>query len=461
MKNENNEKFKIDLKTKVQFALGGIGFNLSAGFFAAWLLNFYIKVVKLDPLLWGLAWALYVVWNAVNDPLMGYLGDQTRTRFGRRVPWLMVATPFISIAFFFLFFPPLLDPTLISSQWIYFLWLFLFLLSYDTFYTIIGITQKALVAELSILPEERASSTFFWSFGTLFGQVTTFVIPFLFIVNEDPYTQNLPTFQFLVILFAIIGALFLGMMSFGIKEKKEFVFAEKKKMKFIESIKYTIKNNSFIIYTLFSFTLVFMNSMIYSQISFFVQDVLQVSSSSLLSSVPILVFIGASLVGYPIGLFFNKKFGGKRGIIYLSVIVIFGLVFLTLSFEYITSNLALLIIGIGYSGMGLIAPILMADIIDLDELKTGYRREGAYYGSNNLFTKPAQSLAAGLTSMVFILTGYDQFSSSQSILAQFGIKLNIGIIPAIIIAVGILILTKFPIDGSTEDYNTMKLKVEK
>jgi GPH family glycoside/pentoside/hexuronide:cation symporter len=455
-----NDKFRIPLKTKIEFALGGIGFNLSAGFFAAWLLNFYIKIVKLDPFLWALAWALYVVWNAINDPLVGYLGDQTRTRFGRRMPWLMVATPLISISFFFLFFPPMLDPTLASSQWIYFIWLFIFLLSYDTFYTVIGITQKSLVAELSILPEERASSTFYWSFGTLFGQVITFVLPFLFIVNKDPYSQNLPVIQGLVIIFSIIGTIFLGLMSFGIKERKEFVFAEKKKMKFAESIKYTIKNKAFIIYTLFSFTLVYISSSIYSQVSFFVQDVLQISGSNILSSIPILIFVGASIIGYPIGLFFNRKFGGKRGIIYLSILVISGLSFLTFSFDFISSNLALLIIGLGYSGMGLIAPILMADIIDIDELNTGYRREGAYYGSNNLFTKPAQSVASAMTSLIFIITGYNQFSVSQTALAQFGIKLNIGLIPAIFIIVGILILLKFPIDGSTREYKEMKEKVE-
>lgn len=455
-----NEKFKVPRKTKIQFAIGGIGFNLSAGFFAAWLLNFYIKIVKLEPFLWGFAWVLYVVWNSINDPLVGVLGDRTRTQLGRRMPWLIAATPLISISFFFLFFPPLLDPTLMSSQWIYFIWLFIFLLTYDTFYTVIGITQKSLVAELSILPEERASSNLYWAVGTLTGQVITFVLPFLLIVNKDPYSQNLPVIQTLVIIFSIIGAICLGSMSFGIKERKEFVFAEKKKMKFVESIKYTIKNRAFIIYTIFSFTLVYLSSSIYSQVSFFVQDVLQISGSSILSSVPILIFVGASIIGYPIGLFFNRKFGGKKGIIYLSIFVISGLIFLTFSFDFVSSNLALLIIGLGYSGMGLLDPILMADIIDLDELKTGYRREGAYFGSNNLFTKPAQSVASAMTSFIFIIMGYNQYSVSQTALAQFGIKLNIGLIPAIFISIGILSLLKFPIDGSTQEYKQMKKRVE-
>ena len=71
-------KFKIKRSTKLKFTFGGIGFNLSAGLFAAWLMNFYIKIIKIDPFFWGLAWILYIVWNAINDPLIGYLGDSKR-----------------------------------------------------------------------------------------------------------------------------------------------------------------------------------------------------------------------------------------------------------------------------------------------------------------------------------------------------------------------------------------------
>ncbi len=90
------KKFKITLSTKVKFAIGGIRFNLSAGMFVAWLMNFYIKVIRINPILWGLAWILYIVWNAINDPLIEYFGDRTRTKLGRRIPWLIVATPAIS-----------------------------------------------------------------------------------------------------------------------------------------------------------------------------------------------------------------------------------------------------------------------------------------------------------------------------------------------------------------------------
>jgi len=455
-----DEKFKIPSSVKIKFAFGGIGFNMSAGMFAAWLTNFYIKVVQINPILWSMAWIAYFGWNALNDPLIGYLGDRTRTRFGRRVPWLMVATPLISISFLMLFFPPNLDPNLESSQWVYFFWLLVSLLLYDTFYTIIGILQNALVAELSILPQERGKAGLFWAIGTLSGQLITFIVPFFLIINEDPYSQNLPIFQSLVVIFAIIGVLSLAFMSFGIKEKKEFMYAEEDRLGFWQSIKTTVVNKSFIFYTLFTFMLVFVHSTVYSQVSFYVQDVLQISSDNILSSLPIFAFVISNFLGYPIGLLFNRKYGGKKAIIYLSISAISGLIVLTFVSDFIFSIILLFYIGIGYAGVGLLSPILMADIIDEDELKTGKRREGAYFGSTALFTKPSQSIAAALTGLIFVMTGYDQGAVTQSIIAQFGIKLNIGLIPALVLLLGILILTKFPIDASKKEYQEMKERLE-
>ncbi|MFW9828178.1 MAG: MFS transporter, partial [Candidatus Thorarchaeota archaeon] len=300
----------------------------------------------------------------------------------------------------------------------------------------------------------------FWATGTLTGQLITFILPFFLIVNQDPYSQNLPIFQGLTIIFALIGMVSLAFMSFGIKEKKEFMYSEEDKLGFWESIKITIVNKGFIYYTCFTFMLVFVHSTVYSQVSFYVQDVLQISSQNILSSLPILAFVISNFIGYPVGLLFNRKFGGKKAIIYLSISVIIGLSILTFVSDFVLSILLLFFIGIGYAGVGLLAPILMADVIDEDELITGKRREGAYYGSTALFTKPSQSIAAAVTGLIFALTGYDQDATTQSFVAQFGIKLNIGLIPALILLLGILLLTKFPIDASTQQYQEMKRTLE-
>jgi len=242
-----DEKFRIPTSTKIKFAIGNFGFNLSAGLQAAWLLNVWIKVFHIHPFAWGLAWILYFLWNSINDPLIGWLSDKTRTKYGRRMPWLMLSAPLLTIGFILLFFPPTVDPSVEINQWVLFLWLFITLMIYDTAYTIFGLCAGALVSELSIEPEERAHLNFYGVIGLSLAVAITFVLPFLLIVNEEPYDQNLPVIQTLVVIFAIIGAICVAIMAFGIKEREEFCFAESEmeKIGLYDSVRYTVKNKAF------------------------------------------------------------------------------------------------------------------------------------------------------------------------------------------------------------------------
>lgn len=453
----------ISTRDKLKFFTGSIGYSLSSGFFAAWLSNFYIKIVKIEFIYWALAWVLYLAWNSINDPLIGYLGDRTRTRYGRRKPWLMLATPLIGASLIFIFFPPLqLDPGLGSTQVIFFFWLFSGLMLYDLFYTIIGISQNSLVAELTIDPVDRARANLFWSLGLGLGQAITFIFPFLFIQDKTgyPYENNLPVIQVLILVFAIGGSLLLAVMSFTITERKELSYTKTEVMGFKTSLKYTVKNKGFLIHVGLLFTITFFYSITYSQITFLVQDVLGISKDDPVSFLPIGVFLGASVAGFPIGMTMNRRVGGKRALMYELVIIIAGLIMLTFSFTLVLANISLLIVGLGFAGINLILPTLLADVIDKDELETGSRREGAYYGAAAFFTKPAQSLAAGIVALVLELTNYDQEATVQPLLAQFGILLTIGLIPAMFLICGYFLLRKFPIDGSTSEYKDMKRQIK-
>ncbi|MFX0100280.1 MAG: MFS transporter [Candidatus Hodarchaeota archaeon] len=458
------EKFKIPTGTKLKFGVGSLGYAMSSGVFAAWLTNFYIKILEINYFQYGLAWILYLVWNSINDPLIGLLEDKTRTRIGRRKPWLIVATPLIGLSLIFLFFPPAnLDPGLDSTQWIYFTWLFSGLMLYDLFYTIVGISENALVAELTIHPVERANTNLFWSIGQGLGQVFTFVIPFFYIVDKPgiPYKTNFSTIQFFILVFGILGSIFLAIFSLGIKEKKIVALEKRDEMGLLESLKTTIKNKGFLIYSVLLFVMTFFYTIAYSQLTFLVQDVLQISSDDFLSFTPIVSFLGSSLIGFPVGISLNKRYGGKKATMYLLCILIIGLILLTFSFNVWWANITLVIVGIGNAGAVVVYSTLMGDVIDKDELDTGYRREGAYFGSAAFFTKPAQSVAAGIVALVFSLTNYVQGASEQSFPAKFGILLTIGLIPAAFMIFGLLVLRKFPFDASTEEYQAMKNKIDK
>lgn len=457
-----DEKFQVSISTKIKLSFGHFGFNLSAGLVAAYLMFFYIRIIKLDFFLWGLAWILYFVWNSINDPLVGYLSDKTRTKFGRRIPWLMASVPILTIGFIMLFFPPVIDPSLPSSQLIYFFWLFLTLMVYDTAFTVFGLCAGALMSELTIEPEERARISLFGLSGGGLAMIITFVLPYLFLIDAEPYEQNLPIIQGLVIIFALVGAVGVAIMAFGIKERKEFCFAEAEmeNLGFKNSIKYTIKNKGFLVYVVFAFMIGYIQTAMYQQLIFYIQDVLEISSADLVSSLPIITFALGLIIGIPLGLIINQKYGVKKGLIYLSIIAIIGLTMVTFSIGILMASISLFIMAVGYISLTILIPIPLCDVIDKDEFKTGRRREGAYFGSSALFTKPAQSVAAFLTGTVMALTGYNQYSSSQTDLAKFGISINLGLIPALFLLVAIIAIYYFPIDGSTTEYKEWKKELE-
>ena len=92
----------------IAYSAGNLGVSLFFNTTQTWLIFFYVDVVRLDARLVGLAFALaYGVWNAVNDPLVGALSDRTRSRWGRRVPYIALGTPALLVLFFLVWSPPL------------------------------------------------------------------------------------------------------------------------------------------------------------------------------------------------------------------------------------------------------------------------------------------------------------------------------------------------------------------
>jgi len=110
--------------------------------------------------------------------------------------------------------------------------------------------------------------------------------------------------------------------------------------------------------------------------------------------------------------------------------------------------------GFGLSGPQTLSNVLFAQVADEDELRSGVRREGAFFGVNALLTKPAQSVALTLIPFILELTQFvsreahgGQIMLDQPGSALFGIRVLVGLIPGVAMLLGALILTWFPLRG--------------
>jgi GPH family glycoside/pentoside/hexuronide:cation symporter len=159
------------------------------------------------------------------------------------------------------------------------------------------------------------------------------------------------------------------------------------------------------------------------------------------------------IIGVPITSLIRKHFGVVGAQQLLLVIAGIGLILLAV----VPNSLILLCLaaaGFGLSGPQTLTNVLFAQVADEDELRSGVRREGAFFGVNALITKPAQSVALALIPFVLEATAFVTREANQGEIflnqpseALFGIKALIGLIPGIAMLLGAILLRWYPLRG--------------
>jgi GPH family glycoside/pentoside/hexuronide:cation symporter len=432
---------KLSLGYKIVWGIAALGTSLIAGVYGALLPIFYQDYLGLSAKWIGLASGIYAVWNAINDPLFGYITDSTRSKRGRRIPYMRYTAPFLAFTFVLVWFAPVK-----AGQQGLFWWMLVTMLLYDTCYTIIGLVYSALLPEVSESDAERnglqISSSLFGLFGTLLG----FLIPDFF----RPKVGTSPSFfplQMAMIAIAVVGMLLIIATTLKVKERPEFHLVDQP-LKLLEAIKYTFSSQAFIVLVCANFMSILMSSIVIGSLFYVADYVLQVPTIMLL----VWLFIPL-IIGVPVTSLIRKKLGVVGAQQFLLILAGIGLLLIFVvptPLIYVCVALA----GFGLSGPHTLTNVLFAQVADEDELKSGVRREGAFFGVNALITKPAQSVALALSPFILQATGFitRQMNQGEIYLNQpgsaiLGIKIIIGLIPGLAMLLGALILTRYPLRG--------------
>lgn len=432
---------KLSLGYKIVWGIAALGTSLIAGVYGALLPIFYQDYLGLSAKWIGLASGIYAVWNAINDPLFGYITDSTRSKRGRRIPYMRYTAPFLAFTFVLVWFAPVK-----AGQQGLFWWMLVTMLLYDTCYTIIGLVYSALLPEVSESDAERnglqISSSLFGLFGTLLG----FLIPDFFRPKVGTSLSFFPL-QMAMIAIAVVGMLLIIATTLKVKERPEFHLVDQP-LKLLEAIKYTFSSQAFIVLVCANFMSILMSSIVIGSLFYVADYVLQVPTIMLL----VWLFIPL-IIGVPVTSLIRKKLGVVGAQQFLLILAGIGLLLIFVvptPLIYVCVALA----GFGLSGPHTLTNVLFAQVADEDELKSGVRREGAFFGVNALITKPAQSVALALSPFILQATGFitRQMNQGEIYLNQpgsaiLGIKIIIGLIPGLAMLLGALILTRYPLRG--------------
>ena len=432
------EPIKLNFSYKFVWGLASLGTSLISGIYGGLLTIFYQDYLGLNATLIGIAATIYAVWNAFNDPLFGYITDRTRSKRGRRIPYMRFTAPFLALTFILVWFAP---PA--AGQQTLFWWMLVTMLLYDTCYTIIGLVYSALLPEVTESDAQRnglqISGSLFAMLGTLLG----FLIPDM----VRPQSAG-DSFVPLYVTMIIVGVFSMGLImltTFKVKERPEFTVVDEP-LPFWQALRFTFTSKAFIFLVAENFMAILMSSLLLGSIFYLADYVLQWPAIQLLA----FLFIPL-IIGIPLTSLFRKRFGVVTAQQVLLVVAGVALIAVGLVPRW------LIPVCIAFAGLGLAGPqtltnVLFAQVADEDEVRSGVRREGAFFGVNALITKPAQSIAIWMIPFILERTNFVTRASQlgetfldQPASAVLGIRVFSGVIPGVACLLGALMLVFYPL----------------
>jgi GPH family glycoside/pentoside/hexuronide:cation symporter len=432
---------QLSLNYKVIWGIAALGTSLISGTYGALLPIFYQDYLGLQARWIAIASAIYAIWNAINDPLFGYITDSTRSKRGRRIPYMRFTAPFLALTFILVWFAPAgaTDPGL-------FAWMLVTMLLYDTAYTMIGLVYSALLPEVTESDAERNGLQISSSLFGLLGMILGFVIPDLFRPGAEAAPSFLPL-RLAMIAVGIISATFIIITTLKVKERPEFHLVDQP-LKLGTALRYTFTSRSFLILVAQNFMSILMQALLLGTLFYVADYVLQMSALILLAC----LFIPL-IIGVPLTTVLRARLGVVGAQQLLLVIAGIALVLIAFVPEPLIP-VCLALAGFGLAGPQTLTNVLFAEVADEDELRSGVRREGAFFGVNALLTKPAQSVALALIPFIlesgrFVTREANQgeIFLDQPASAVFGIKSLVGLIPGVALILGAIILIWFPLRG--------------
>ncbi len=470
-------KDKLSFGEKVGFGVCDVGGNLFFTAIAFVFLFYLTDTVLIAPALAGVIVAVGKIWDAVTDPVVGYISDRTETRWGRRRPFILIGSVPLFVTMAIMFINPLLffdkvsflNPEVFSNTFVWadalwnpkehqtflLIWGILFFCLLNLAYTLVNIPYSSLTPELTRDYHERTVLNGyrfgFAVFGTLLGAGAAFPIIYAF----GNYNIG----------FAVLGAIFgLVMMItalitfFSVREPKKH--GKKPTKGFFETYLKVFKNKPYLL-ILFTYALHITGITIVTGVAvYYFKYVLEaekeVTTAMLILLVTAMLFIPVSVI---VGKRVGKKmvYGIGMGIFALAISIIGTLGnIMPINFSFVMMFVA----GIGLGFTYVMPYAIVPDAIEYDYLLTGERTEGAFYGIWTFMLKIGQALALAITGIVLQLTGYQENVIPQpEPMANFGILVLIGSVPAAIFLIAIYTLYHYPI---TEDrYKGILAEIEK
>jgi GPH family glycoside/pentoside/hexuronide:cation symporter len=425
--------------SKVKYGVADLGFALITSAIQFFLLFYYTDVAGIDPALAGVALMVgKLTWDAINDPLFGYLSDRTRSRFGRRRIYMLIGAVPLGIAAWIMFsLPKGLTGAAAFLAVLLSFWLV------DTFHTMTTTPYYALTPELTRDYNERASLTsirmIFSVLGYILGAALTTILAGIFqgmgLNMQQAWSATGAVFGAVAIITTLLTA-------YTVKERPELA-GEPSTLPPIKATLTSFKNRPFIILMLAFILSSFSFTVLTALVPYFITYQLDMGDQVSFVLLVMLVMIGVFLIpakiisdkinkgpAYALGLFIAS----------MAIMASFFLPHEPTPLIYVLAAIA----GMGFSAQWIFPWSMLPDVVEYDEKMTGERREGIYSGLWAFLTKFTGALGVAVSGWALGLFGYVP-NVEQTTQALFGIRFFFAIVPAVVILISLPLLIWYPI----------------
>lgn len=460
MKNEENviEHSKFNM-VSYGFARAARQFVVMA--FVAFGFYFYEAEVGLNVWLTSLGFIIYAIWNAVNDPFVGYITNKEfkfSKKWGRFFPWTIIGgVPWI-ISYILIFTPPNVDPE--SGAWIIFGWLVFSTCLFDTFASIYDVNFYAIFpSKFRTARERRIASGISVPLGVL-GITLGGILPPLFVTYGVPQTYVI---QGVVVI--LTGLFLLCFAIPGLRDDQvmidRYFIKQSEKIEgesFIKSLRTALRQKLFIAFLLMYTLFISLTLCVQASVPYIVRFILKMPASAQIYLQ--LAFLVGALVSIPLWIKLAHRTNNNKQILLIAGVI---LTISTLPFTFIGTLYGLIVVlifwGVGLGGYWVMLPPVMGDVIDESTVRNKKHEEGLYYGIRQFFARLAIIIQAITFAIIHTLTGFEAGATTQSASAIWGIHIQFGLAPMIFMLIGIIIFWKwYNLTPDKIEINKAKLK---
>jgi glycoside/pentoside/hexuronide:cation symporter, GPH family len=359
-----------------RYAIGMFGTSIPINMIKGSMILYYVDILGLDVRAYGVVMVIYAIIDAIDNPVLGHLSDRTRTRFGRRRPWLLVGAPMLAacmIAFFS-------APASLEGMGLV-IWFAVFAILCEAFDSMLNANYGALLPELFPRERDRAVANSLRQGFQLVALVISLAVTPVLTTRVFGTEESTEGFQITAAVYGVVALVVIAFMALGARERPRYSTRERPLL--WRSVWSIVRNPLFWTVGLTGACYGIAMALVLAGIQLYVRYSLGLPVSDALYLQGIVILISAA------GLFVWTRVVARRGALWTWRLA-FALLAVSFAAMFFATDLATalgagVLVGAGWSGMLATNDLIVARVLDLDAARNGEHREGLFLSAFGFF----------------------------------------------------------------------------